>query len=176
MFEENQSVTLLIAFSKLGPNARRVLLALAERLVKGIEHGDFDKPHDWDKESGEEALDLAVYQAAKLLGLGKEPKPANAAPDGKPWPRLLVDDDGRTPDGKPWVPPAGARVRIVHRFFKVEPNRGDIATVRNAHADKADLANMIAIDVSGHGWINCRVVPAGAERDPHIEPGFTDRT
>lgn len=66
----DQASDLVDAHEKLGPNARRILLALAERLVKGREHGDFDKPHDWDKESAEEALDLAVYQAAKLLGLG----------------------------------------------------------------------------------------------------------
>lgn len=75
--EVYEQIVLLDHFRKLGPNARRVLLALAERLVKGIEHGDFDKPHDWDKESSEEALDLAVYQAAKLLGLGKEAKNAS---------------------------------------------------------------------------------------------------
>lgn len=70
-------VAILKQYAKLGPNAQQVLIALLDRLVKGIEHGDFDKPHDWDKESSEEALDLAVYQAAKLLGLGKEEEPSH---------------------------------------------------------------------------------------------------
>lgn len=67
---DDETLILALNYEELGPNARKVARALLERLVKGREHGDFDKPHDWDKESSEEALDLAVYQAAKLLGLG----------------------------------------------------------------------------------------------------------
>lgn len=126
-------------FGKLGPNARRVLLALAERLVVGIPHGDFDKPHDWDKESSEEALDLAVYQAAKLLGLGKEAKNAaflrayDEAFKGLPYVRTAdgqqVDADGRKPDGMPWVPRIGTRVRVVARSPKTTIDVGDVLTL-----------------------------------------------
>ena len=161
MFDENQSVTLLIAFHKLGPNARRVLLALAERLVVGIPHGDFDKPHDWDKESSEEALDLAVYQAAKLLGLGQEtgkgrPKLQTAreytAPDG-----VRVSLDGRTSDGMPWVPPAGSRVRVVARSFEdAPPYVHDVFTVSEALSYDEDWIASYDGDIDRH----MRVVPA----------------
>jgi len=57
----------------LGPNARRVLLALAQRLDIGKAHGDFDKPLDLDAETLAEELDGAVYRAAKLMGLCKKP-------------------------------------------------------------------------------------------------------
>lgn len=67
---DDETLILALDYEQLGPNARKIARALLQRLVRGLEHGDFDKPHDWDKESAEEALDLAVYQAAKLLGLG----------------------------------------------------------------------------------------------------------
>lgn len=175
MFEENQSVTLLVAFHKLGPNARRVLLALAERLVVGIPHGDFDKPHDWDKESSEEALDLAVYQAAKLLGLGKAEEPEELYTFGHQFiggkrytrfhegpsynPRVtLVDADGRMPDGKPWVPPVGARVRVVARSFEdAPPYVRDVFTVSEALSYDEDwIASYDDSDIDRH----MRVVPA----------------
>lgn len=163
-------------FNQLGPNAKKIVIHILERLAKGAkQYGDFNTPRNWDKESSEEALDLAVYQAAKLLGLGEAAEPeaglsgigAHEFIDGKKYTRFhhngtvtLVDEDGRTPDGMPWVPPAGARVRVVHRFYKAKPNVGEVLIVRNAHEEKTDLANMIAICVSGYGWINCRVVPA----------------
>lgn len=147
-------------FGELGPNARRVLLALADRLVAGKAHGDFDKPHDWDKESSEEALDLAVYQAAKLLGLGKaeEPKLQTAreytAPDG-----TRVSLDGRTIDGKPWVPPPGARVRVVYRVYDdVEPFTGEVIIIHGSGARKHD-DNTIVVNVNGLSRL-MRVVPA----------------
>lgn len=161
---DDETLILALNYEELGPNARKVARALLERLVKGREHGDFDKPHDWDKESSEEALDLAVYQAAKLLGLGQEtgkgrPKLQTAreytAPDG-----VRVSLDGRTSDGKPWVPPAGARVRVVHRcpdFAGFRPNVGYVGTVLSA--EKYDTSE-ISVSFPEHGEKLCRVVPA----------------
>lgn len=140
---------ILHRYNKLGPNARRVLLTLADRLVKGVEHGDFDKPHDWDKESAEEALDLAVYQAAKLLGLGKAEESRKhvwgsefrtIGHDGQ-----QVDADGRTPDGKPWVPPDSARVRVVARSPRTSFNVGEILTLAFAWE-------------YNEAWVECRTI------------------
>ena len=64
-------VALVDAWHSLGPNARRILEFMADRLVVGKAHGDFDKPRDWDKESAEEEIDNAMYRAAKALGMGK---------------------------------------------------------------------------------------------------------
>lgn len=151
---------LIRKYDRLGPNARCVLNALADRLVKGVEHGDFDKPHDWDRESAEEALDLAVYQAAKLLGLGKaeEPKLQTAreytAPDG-----TRVSLDGRTIDGKPWVPPTGARVRVVYRAYDdAEPFTGEVIIIHGSGARKHD-DDTIMVNVNGFSRL-MRVVPA----------------
>lgn len=164
---------------KLGPNARRILKALAERLVVGISHGDFDKPHDWDKESSEEALDLAVYQAAKLLGLGEDCDASSFGCGGYEFihgkrytrfhegpsynPRVtLVDEDGRTADRKPWLPPKGALVRVVavnpksvsQADFKV----GEVFKARGAKAWDRDYADII---VAGECVSRTRrVVPA----------------
>lgn len=181
-----QTAPLILAFEALGPNARRVLLALAERLVKGKEHGDFDRPHDWDKESAEEALDLAVYQAAKLLGLGK-PRPEPTAfqkayaeiVDNPPQDyfdqemqreeRLAakaarraaanVDADGRTPDGKPWVPPVGARVRVVARRFEdAAPYTGEVIDITRVYQGFDDW---IVLTIPGDSRRRmARVVPA----------------
>jgi len=81
----------------LGPNARRVLLALAQRLDIGKAHGDFDKPLDLDAETLAEELDGAVYRAAKLMGLCRAPELANPHPeDGSDasvrWPSSPDDD------------------------------------------------------------------------------------
>ena len=57
---------LLEAFDRLGPNAQRLLLAIARRLVLGAErYGDFPI-RSWNREAAEEALDAAVYLAASL--------------------------------------------------------------------------------------------------------------
>lgn len=161
-------VAILKQYAKLGPNAQQVLIALLDRLVLGKVHGDFDKPHDWDKESSEEALDLAVYQAAKLLGLGKAEEPRKhvwgsefrtIGPDGQ-----QVDSNGRTPDGKPWVPPAGARVRVVARSFEdAPPYVRDVFTVSEAWSYDEDwIASYDDSDIDRH----MRVVPAtDTERD-----------
>lgn len=148
---------LLDSCVQLGPNARRVLLALAERLVKGKEHGDFDKPHNWDKESAEEALDLAVYQAAKLLSLGGKPSQENMR-ECTVWP--IVDADGRTPDGKPWVPPVGARVRIVARMLGPyhEPFVGSNITVIEARRYDDDFMMVRSEENAANKGV--RVVPA----------------
>lgn len=75
-------------YMPLGPNAKRIVLHILERLAKGAkQYGDFDgQRRDWDRESAEEALDLAVYQAAKLLGLGQEPAfgPRRTIPKSSP--------------------------------------------------------------------------------------------
>jgi hypothetical protein len=63
MSDENEIVT---AWSRLGPRAQQLLLALARRLVLGAErYGDFPT-RDFKKEALEEALDLAIYLAAEL--------------------------------------------------------------------------------------------------------------
>lgn len=170
-------------FGSLGPNARRVLLALADRLVAGKVHGDFDKPHDWDKESSEEALDLAVYQAAKLLGLGKESS-ARSSPEledgidscpysyidgnGKKYLRCrkgsgpLVDEDGRTPDGKPWVPPAGARVRVVYQpeYGRVDSIVGRTLTVERVKQVQKPIGTIHdgIVEIEFEGFSNSRDV------------------
>lgn len=179
-------------FNQLGPNAKNIVIHILERLAKGAkQYGDFDgQRRDWDKESSEEALDLAVYQAAKLLGLGKTEEPDGIERSawtrtpreelytfghqfigGKRYTRFhdgpsrnprvtLVDSEGRTPDGKPWVPPAGARVRVVHRcldFAGFQPNVGYVGTVLSA--EKYDTSE-ISVSFPEYGEKLCRVVPA----------------
>lgn len=68
--EAEKLASLLHAWSIIGPNARSILCAIADRLVIGREHGDFTAPHDWDAETLAEELDASVYRAAKLLKLG----------------------------------------------------------------------------------------------------------
>jgi hypothetical protein len=63
---------LLVAYTQLGPNAQRVLLMIADRLVKGAkQYGDFDADRDWVHEAFEEACDQTVYLAIRAL-LAKE--------------------------------------------------------------------------------------------------------
>ena len=60
------------AVTKIGPNAKRVLADIAERLVKGAkEHGDFDTPRDWGREAYEEDLDGFVYRTLKMMSKEK---------------------------------------------------------------------------------------------------------
>lgn len=70
-------------WSKLGPNARRVLVALAARLAMGAKkYGDFPI-RKWTKEAAEEALDGCVYLTAELLMAGEAEKtdgPASSSP------------------------------------------------------------------------------------------------
>lgn len=52
----------------IGPKARRLLVALAERLAIGNgRHGDFELGRDWTTEAGEELLDGTIYLAARAL-------------------------------------------------------------------------------------------------------------
>lgn len=61
-----QERELVTAWNRLGPQAQRILLAIARRLVLGAErYGDFPV-RPWKKEAAEEALDAAVYLAAEL--------------------------------------------------------------------------------------------------------------
>lgn len=54
-------------WERLGPNARRVLVALASRLAMGAKkYGDFPI-RKWTREAAEEALDGCVYLTAELL-------------------------------------------------------------------------------------------------------------
>jgi hypothetical protein len=56
----------LDAYDRLGPNAQRLLLAIARRLVLGQErYGDLPV-RPWNREAAEEALDLVVYLAVSL--------------------------------------------------------------------------------------------------------------
>lgn len=71
---------LIAAWETIGPNARKILLQLAGRLVIGKTHGDFTAPHDWDRETAEEELDGAIYRAAKLLKLGASVNPGYQGP------------------------------------------------------------------------------------------------
>jgi hypothetical protein len=64
-----QLAELIQAFAAIGPNARTLLLNLAQRLVKGAkEHGDFDPSTKrvWTREALEEDLDGIVYRALEL--------------------------------------------------------------------------------------------------------------
>lgn len=66
-WQPNQSPGPLIHLHRrLGPNAQRILLRIAQRLAAGTEYGDFEQRKDWDREAQEEAIDMAVYLAAKL--------------------------------------------------------------------------------------------------------------
>lgn len=57
---------LTAATAKLGPNATALLADIADRLVIGKAHGDFEKPLNWTKEAYEEDLDGIVYRAMRL--------------------------------------------------------------------------------------------------------------
>ena len=65
------------AYLELGPNARKVLLGIAERLVQGARDyahsgtGDFDgKPRNWRAETLAECLDGMVYLTLAVQGIG----------------------------------------------------------------------------------------------------------
>lgn len=62
---------LLELVDALGPDERRVLLAVARRLAMGQrQYGALDVAgdrRDWRKEAAEEALDASVYLACELL-------------------------------------------------------------------------------------------------------------
>jgi hypothetical protein len=58
--------TIKDAWHQLGPNARELLADIAERLVIGKAHGDFEKALNWTREAYEEDLDGIVYRAMKL--------------------------------------------------------------------------------------------------------------
>jgi hypothetical protein len=54
-------------YRQLGPNARRILLRLADRLATGAKQypEDFTQRRDWDREAIEELLDAACYLEAR---------------------------------------------------------------------------------------------------------------
>ncbi len=56
-------------FSMLGPRERRAMVHIAERLLMGQQlFGELTyMKKDWHKEASEEAFDMAVYLAAKLV-------------------------------------------------------------------------------------------------------------
>jgi hypothetical protein len=56
---------LLAAYLEIGPNARRALVLIAERMAIGRKRygEDFDRERDWTKEAQEEFLDGAIYLA-----------------------------------------------------------------------------------------------------------------
>lgn len=58
----------MASLTLMGPNARRVLADIADRLVKGArEHGDFETKRDWAREAYEEELDNVVYRTLRLM-------------------------------------------------------------------------------------------------------------
>jgi hypothetical protein len=62
--ERNDWNHLLEAWTQIGPNARLVLLDLADRLVMGNkQYGDFTDDRDWPRELQAELLDGLVYLA-----------------------------------------------------------------------------------------------------------------
>jgi hypothetical protein len=73
MLSETTGELLAIA-RQLGDDERRVLTAIAQRLLVGrAAYGALDistDPRDWKAEGAQEALDLAVYLAAELLRRG----------------------------------------------------------------------------------------------------------
>lgn len=72
-----QLAQLITLHAALGPRARTLLIAIAERLVKGArEHGDFADAasRNWDQEAVEEDLDGCVYRTLGALArAGKLP-------------------------------------------------------------------------------------------------------
>lgn len=62
---------LQLCWSRLGPAERRVLLALAERLVMGAsQYGPLEKRgRSWTREQQEELLDACIYGACALEGV-----------------------------------------------------------------------------------------------------------
>lgn len=63
--EIEDAVRVLAAMSQIGPNARRALVLIAERMAVGRKRygEDFDRERDWTKEAQEEFLDGAIYLA-----------------------------------------------------------------------------------------------------------------
>lgn len=58
---------LLRQWYQLGPNAKQILLSIAERMAMGAKrYGDFQH-RSWTKEAAEEALDMTVYLSAELV-------------------------------------------------------------------------------------------------------------
>lgn len=57
------------AWHKIGPNARKALVLIAERMAKGaaLYGEDFTTPRDWRKEASEELLDGVVYLAIEAV-------------------------------------------------------------------------------------------------------------
>jgi hypothetical protein len=148
--EALQLCELVQAWSKLGPNARKILGFIAERLVIGLAHGDFTAEHDWERETAEEEVDGAVYRAAKLLGMGAAASAADS-----------------------YVPVAGDRVRIVeiwaeeleraYRYGDPIDVVGDIFTVSGIGPDREAWDTVIPdrfhwlIGSKRSGGLICRV-------------------
>jgi hypothetical protein len=61
-----------IFIATLGPNARLVLLDIAQRLERGAkQYGDFDMQRDWSHEAREEDLDGIVYRTVRSIREGR---------------------------------------------------------------------------------------------------------
>lgn len=75
MSDRSDLEAIYVAAASLGPDELRVLRAVTERLVLGRrQYGELDlatDPRDWAREAAEEALDLSVYLAIRLLGGGR---------------------------------------------------------------------------------------------------------
>lgn len=58
---------LLASWGEIGPNARKALVLIAERMAIGRKRygEDFDRERDWTKEAQEEFLDGAIYLAIR---------------------------------------------------------------------------------------------------------------
>lgn len=76
MAAPDPQVELLKYFAKLGPNAKHILLRLAQRMAKGADqYGDFPI-RSWKREAAEEALDMCVYLTAELELEPEQVKPS----------------------------------------------------------------------------------------------------
>lgn len=75
---------LLRHWKKLGPNGKRVLLALAGRMALGADrYGDFPARR-WTQEAAEEALDQSVYLMAELVLVATKPRGRARKPTARP--------------------------------------------------------------------------------------------
>lgn len=150
----------------LGPRGRSILMALAARLHKGAEIGDFEPKgrKGWDAETREELLDAMVYQTAALLE-SPEPEAPLWAPKAGDWVRVTGNVSGAgkadfpvgrvfqvgrvAPSGMSMSTPAGAWLAFAATATPTDGVYCDLARICDAQGFAPD----------GKPWIP----PVGAE-------------
>jgi len=122
---------LLGCYAELGPTAREILVEIAERLVVGKAHGDFESALNWQREGDAELLDAVVYalcERRRLRALAVADAPAPAAPAFVPGDCVTVwgpDEDGDVFGSSP-----GALSGTVEVDLMREPAKPDSVRVR----------------------------------------------